>query len=168
MLVFDQDSCSLLKSDKEPSHYRFGEPQKPITINNTLMEQLDNLFKNSILKRVKNIPFTEQHQDVIVMFSGGLDSTILAKLLCQVLPPNVGLDLVNVSFSPQDSPDRITAILSFYELFQLRKNIRLICADYTVDQVSANQDLKKLIQPKSSHMDYNIGSALHYASKGEG
>ena len=102
------------------------------------------------------------------MFSGGLDSTILAALLCRVLPADVGLDLVNVSFAPDDSPDRITAILSFYQLYQRRKNIRLICADYTVEEVMANTDIKKLIQPKSSHMDYNIATALHYASKGEG
>ena len=25
-----------------------------------------------------------------------------------------------------------------------------------------------LLYPKTSHMDFNIGSALHYASKGEG
>jgi hypothetical protein len=25
-----------------------------------------------------------------------------------------------------------------------------------------------LLQPKTSHMDFNIGCALHYASKGEG
>jgi len=104
----------------------------------------------------------------MLMFSGGLDSTILAALLCRVLPADVGLDLVNVSFAPDDSPDRITAILSFYQLYQRRKNIRLICADFTVEEVMANTDIKKLIQPKSSHMDYNIATALHYASKGEG
>jgi asparagine synthetase B (glutamine-hydrolysing) len=76
------------------------------------------------------------------MFSGGLDSTILAALLCELLPPSVGLDLVNVSFSPQDSPDRITAILSFYELCKRRANIKLICADYSITDVMENQDIK--------------------------
>ena len=60
-----------------------------------------------------NIPFNLEHQDVMLMFSGGLDSTILAALLCRVLPEDRGLDLVNVSFAPEESPDRITAILSF-------------------------------------------------------
>jgi len=31
-----------------------------------------------------------------------------------------------------------------------------------------NPDIKKLIQPKCSHMDFNIATALHYASKGQG
>ncbi len=52
------------------------------------------------------------------MFSGGLDSTILAALLCELLPVDVGLDLINVSFSPNDSPDRITSIISFHELYK--------------------------------------------------
>jgi asparagine synthetase B (glutamine-hydrolysing) len=52
------------------------------------------------------------------MFSGGLDSTILAALLCELLPVHVGLDLINVSFSPNDSPDRITSIISFHELYK--------------------------------------------------
>ena len=28
--------------------------------------------------------------------------------------------------------------------------------------------MTRLLYPKTSHMDFNIGSALHYASKGEG
>lgn len=105
------------------------------------------------------------------MFSGGLDSTILAALLCELLPKHVGLDLVNVSFSSNGttSPDRITSIISFSQLYNRRPNVRLLCADYTIDQaLGKDSDLRRLISPKSSHMDFNIACALHYASKGEG
>jgi asparagine synthetase B (glutamine-hydrolysing) len=57
------------------------------------------------------------------MFSGGLDSTMLVALVAEVLrnqdkvnPKDVTLDLVNVSFSPETSSDRITGIFSYYEL----------------------------------------------------
>ncbi len=57
------------------------------------------------------------------MFSGGLDSTILVALIAEVLrnqdrikPSELMLDLVNVSFSPETSSDRITGIFSYYEL----------------------------------------------------
>ena len=103
-----------------------------------------------------------------MLFSGGLDSTILAALLCEILPSDIGLDLVNVSMRPEDAPDRITSILSFYELLKRRKNVRLICADYPIEEIMQNSKILKLIAPKSSHMDFNIASALHYASKGEG
>lgn len=57
------------------------------------------------------------------MFSGGIDSTMLVALIAEVLrnqdkikPSDVTLDLVNVSFSPETSSDRITGIFSYFEL----------------------------------------------------
>ena len=44
----------------------------------------------------------------------------------------------------------------------------MICADYNITDIINNQDILALIAPKSSHMDFNIAGALHYASKGEG
>lgn len=36
------------------------------------------------------------------------------------------------------------------------------------DLKDQNDKIIRLISPKSSHMDFNIATALHYASKGEG
>ena len=45
----------------------------------------------------------------------------------------------------------------------------MLCADYTSkDLDSIEPRIYELISPKSSHMDFNIACALHYASKGEG
>ena len=47
--------------------------------------------------------------------------------------------------------------------------MRMICADYAqkdIDDVELH--LQQLIAPKSSHMDFNIACALHFASKCEG
>lgn len=47
--------------------------------------------------------------------------------------------------------------------------LRLLCADYTSSDVDTlDSDLRALLSPKSSHMDFNIACALHFASKGEG
>jgi asparagine synthetase B (glutamine-hydrolysing) len=105
------------------------------------------------------------------MFSGGLDSTILATILCGVLDADYQVDLVNVSFDAKTSADRITAIFSYHELLKLHpgKKLRLICADYNIGEVMDNeQGFLTLLQPKTSHMDFNIGCALHFASRGEG
>ena len=53
------------------------------------------------MKRVRNIPeiaFKSDKASIQVLFSGGLDSTIIAAILARELDPIVQLDLVNVSF----------------------------------------------------------------------
>ena len=105
------------------------------------------------------------------MFSGGLDSTLIATIACQVLPPEISIDLVNVSFAPATSADRFTAIFSFHDLKRLfpSRALRMICADYTIATLMENESLiMDLCHPKDSLMDFNIAAALHYASKGEG
>ena len=74
--------------------------------------------------RTLNIPTVAFQQDeeskesnsIAVMFSGGLDSSILAALLLEVLDSKICVDLINVSFAPDTSADRITSIYSYYEL----------------------------------------------------
>jgi asparagine synthetase B (glutamine-hydrolysing) len=108
------------------------------------------------------------------MFSGGLDSTLLARVLAELLPQDITLDLVNVSFAADSSADRFTSIFSYHELLRLfpQRKMRMLCADYNLKtDVLHNehmQYLQDLMAPKSSHMDFNIACALHYASKCKG
>jgi len=134
---------------------------------------LKQRLMTAVERRIKSIPFEEGVNDsVAVMFSGGLDSTLIAAILGQVLdPPSLGLDLINVSFEADTSADRITSIFSFKELCDLfpDRQIRMLCADYPIKTVMDHKDfMMKLTSPKTSHMDFNIGSALHFASKAEG
>lgn len=170
----NEESISLIQNEQQPSMIRFKErPLIKDIIGQPKIEMLAKLLTNAVSKRTQNIPFnvSQQHDAVLVMFSGGLDSTILASIICTVLDTDYRVDLVNVSFDAKTSADRITAILSFYELLQHHpeKKLRLICADYNIQQVLVyEKDLLALLQPKTSHMDFNIGCALYYASKGEG
>jgi len=53
---------------------------------------------------------------IAVLFSGGLDSMILAALLDQCIDPKWTIDLLNVSFDGQLAPDRISAMAGLREL----------------------------------------------------
>lgn len=47
--------------------------------------------------------------------------------------------------------------------------MRLLCADYApTDITKVEKALMKLIHPKTSHMDFNIACALHFASRCQG
>jgi asparagine synthetase B (glutamine-hydrolysing) len=98
----------------------------------------------SLKLRILNIPEppspTDPHSDidvrVAILFSGGLDCTVLARLADDVLPGSQGIDLINVAFQnardasavekdgseppahrPYEAcPDRITGRKAFAEL----------------------------------------------------
>ena len=65
---------------------------------------------------------------VAILFSGGVDSVVLAALTQNHIPPNETIDLINVAFASSftvddegkdpfsKSPDRIAAILSYQEM----------------------------------------------------
>ena len=97
---------------------RFSAQQEEASIGHVTdndMLQLRSLMVSSVEKRTKSIPFNSEHghSGIIIMFSGGLDSTLIAALACEVLPDEIAIDLVNVSFAPATSADRFTAIFSF-------------------------------------------------------
>lgn len=85
---------------------------------------------------------------VMVLFSGGLDSAILAALLAITLPEDVVIDLVNVSFDPEKSPDRISALLCIGDLLKVNPNrkFRLLCSDHKIDKDSLSNAKFKLIE----------------------
>ncbi|KAH9565075.1 hypothetical protein CY35_04G058600 [Sphagnum magellanicum] len=108
---------------------------------------------------------------VAVLFSGGLDSMILAALADEYIDPNYGIDLLNVSFEGASAPDRISAISGLIELQQLSpsRKWRLVEVDADLTAMERHRShLLSLICPSSTYMDLNIGTALWLAAKGEG
>ena len=124
MIVLDESSETLLvcEADEKPSDLRFGiSTIQAKTLDTSLVAELKKLIVKSVIKRVESIPFSikEQNDAVAVMFSGGLDSTLLATILAASLEPSLTIDLINVSFQAESSADRITSIFSYNELLRL-------------------------------------------------
>jgi NH3-dependent NAD+ synthetase len=82
---------------------------------------------------------------ILILFSGGVDSTLIAALAHSALPPDVPIDLSNVCFVGGASPDRLAAHSALLELaaFAPRRQWRLIEVNSSLEEVC----LSKLTLP---------------------
>lgn len=97
--------------------------------------KITELLENSVKIRLRTQPFKCKeclmkpdpctHCTVGILFSGGLDCTILAFLSHKYVPKDQSIELINVAFKKDDKssyevPDRLTGRQSFKELKKLR------------------------------------------------
>lgn len=123
---------------------------------------------NKIIEKEERI---EKCAPIAVLFSGGLDSMILAALLDQCLAPNCEIDLLNVSFDGPHAPDRISAKAGVIELQRIAPLRRWRLVEIDADPSNLQPETKYLtsiIHPAKTYMDLNIGTALWLAACGEG
>jgi asparagine synthetase B (glutamine-hydrolysing) len=114
--------------------------------------------------------------EVAVLFSGGIDSVVLARLASDALPADAAIDLVNVAFGerPGDAnraPDRLAARAALRELRAACPNraFRLLEATAAPGAlVRIANDVAALAAPCATHMDFNIAAALYVGARGEG
>ena len=140
-----------------------------LTLNNESSPQqlLFDALKCAVSRRVN--PHTlGGNNSFAVLFSGGIDSVLIAAIAHLVSEPGVNIYLVNVSFQGEESPDRIAARMALVELDRIfpARQFSLICRDVTLEEVKSASDLiVELIRPKTSVMDFNLASVLYFASK---
>jgi asparagine synthetase B (glutamine-hydrolysing) len=122
---------------------------------------------------------------VAILFSGGLDCTILARMCHDLLPLHEDVDLLNVAFenprihsnladdaSPYElCPDRVTGRASFAELREVCPGRRWRFVEVNVpytETVSHRTKVMTLMHPHNTEMDLSISYALYFASRGAG
>ncbi|CAF4825888.1 unnamed protein product [Rotaria sp. Silwood1] len=113
-----------------------------------------------------------QHAKLAILFSGGIDSSVLAVLADRVLPINEPIDLLNVAFfSDVLTPpaDRQTGLQALSELNPTRQwNFVKIDVDLNELRHYRENIIKTVIYPCSTVLDDSIGSALWFAARGNG
>lgn len=108
---------------------------------------------------------------VMLLFSGGVDSTLLAALLHEALPTATAVDLVSICFDGGRSPDAASATAAAAELaaWAPGRAWRLIRVQASLADVDeATPRLLRLLRPAGTVMDLNIGAALWLAARGRG
>ena len=114
-----------------------------------------------------------------MLFSGGINSVVLAALCHRNFPSDQLIDLNNVSFfgyshfgsKVASTPDRLAAILSLHELTERfpERTWRFIAVDVPYREVlEQERHILQLIAPLESTMDFNIATAFWFAGRGEG
>lgn len=127
-----------------------------------------------------------------ILFSGGLDCTLLARLVDDILPHEQTIDLLNVAFenprviqtaldrqdcaflngTPYDlCPDRVTGLSSARELRRVcpHRQWRFVSIDVPFKEFKFHRsEVVSLMQPHNTEMDLSIACALYFASRGTG
>jgi len=140
--------------------------------------RLQKVLVEAIRRRVVNVPEPSAgNASVGILFSGGLDSAVMAALCDNHVPPKQPIDLINVAFYNNNSsdasscPDRLAALVSYEELQQNypKRDWRLIAVDIDYNEVLLNEPhILSLIAPLNTTMAFNVGAAFWFASRGRG
>ena len=145
-------------------------------------EEFVEKLKSSVQKRLTHfcgrVRSSATSASVAVLFSGGIDCTVIALLADLYVPAGEPIDLLNVAFDSGRKPgefgvpDRLTGLNSVEEL-------RALCPDRPWNFVAVNVRLEELrelrreriahlIYPKESVLDDTIACALWFAARGRG
>lgn len=136
-------------------------------------------FHTSIQRRlVTNRPLNCTNPRYGVLFSGGIDSMVMAAVLDRCLEHDEPLELINVAFGKHSidisqCPDRRTALSGLAELNAIsstNRKFHLTCVDVTPEEADTTlaSHVTDLLFPCHQPMDASIGTAIWLAACASG
>ncbi|KAL7026548.1 hypothetical protein ACKWTF_005066 [Chironomus riparius] len=120
------------------------------------------------------------HSNISVLFSGGVDCTLLTVLAHKFIDKRKPIDLLNVAFERVSNknanidfnvPDRLTGLETLNELQNLYPERKWNFIEINITRVELYKHRKKLsslVYPLSNVLDESLGSAIYFASRGIG
>ena len=170
-----------------------------IETHSEIVVELENKLQQSVSLRVGDVPQPPSNHEmpirIGILFSGGLDCTLIARILHNTLPKDSSIDLLNVAFenpritsaarsntlsrdqsSTEDliyskCPDRITGISSYQELLHIcpERSWRFISINVPYSEtIEHRAQILTLMYPHNTEMDLSIAYALYFAARGRG
>jgi asparagine synthetase B (glutamine-hydrolysing) len=165
----------------------------PATPTPSTVSALQSQLRDALRLRVAAIPSLADRSEhpvqskVAILFSGGLDCTILARITHDLLSLDQSIDLLNVAFenprsikaanlstdsSPYEiCPDRSTGRSSYAELTKSCPGRRWRFVAINVPYAETCQHRPRIIDlmhPHATEMDLSIAMALYFAARGIG
>ncbi|XP_053599704.1 asparagine synthetase domain-containing protein CG17486 isoform X2 [Plodia interpunctella] len=154
---------------------------------NDMVSKIIDLLSKSVQIRLKQQPnkckdclasnnTTCNHCTTGILFSGGLDCSILAFMANKYLPEEQIIDLINVAFekdgnSTFEVPDRKTGKQSLQELRKLCPSRKWVFKEVNITremlEIMQESIIGDLVYPRQTILDESLGSALWFAARGE-
>lgn len=170
-----------------------------LSLSSPCVQTLEQELRQSVEIRVRNIPQLgygpPADAKVAVLFSGGLDCTLLARLSHDALAKDESIDLINVAFENprvaaalkakhkkengkeempsiyESCPDRVTGRTGYAELRKVCPDRvwRFVAVNVPFQEFTTHRDeVIQLMRPHNTEMDLSIACALYFASRGQG
>ena len=132
----------------------------------------ENEMRTGPLNTINGITFREcNHASTAILFSGGIDSTVLALLANKFVPAHLPIDLLNVAFN-NEAPDRETGLRAWEELLVLcpHRKWNFVSIHISKEELETyrSKHIRFLVKPSQTVLDDSIGCAVWFATRGKG